>query len=116
MPLLAVLRHSGSFAPLDELLVDHSRRISRPFQHCRISFSARRYGLFGRRTEADATVPLSRSPSSGSSGHCRHRERRSRAGRIYGRAWSDAQLIKLAYAYEQATMNRRPPASTRPLR
>jgi amidase len=35
---------------------------------------------------------------------------------FYGRAWSDAQLIKLAYAYEQATMHRRPPASTPPLR
>ena len=29
----------------------------------------------------------------------------------YGRrAWSDAQLIKFAYAYEQATTHRRPPA------
>ena len=27
-----------------------------------------------------------------------------------GRAWSDAQLIKFAYAYEQATTHRRPPA------
>jgi amidase len=35
---------------------------------------------------------------------------------FYGRAWSDAQLIKLAYAYEQATLHRRPPASTPPLR
>ena len=35
---------------------------------------------------------------------------------FYGRAWSEAQLIKLAYAYEQATMHRRPPASTPPLR
>ena len=29
-----------------------------------------------------------------------------------GRAWSEATLIKLAYAYEQATHHRRPPAST----
>jgi amidase len=31
---------------------------------------------------------------------------------LLGRAWSEAQLIKLAYAYEQATRHRRPPAST----
>jgi amidase len=35
---------------------------------------------------------------------------------FYGRAWSEAQLIKLAYAYEQATHYRRPPVSTPPLR
>jgi Asp-tRNA(Asn)/Glu-tRNA(Gln) amidotransferase A subunit family amidase len=35
---------------------------------------------------------------------------------FYGRAWSEAQLIKLAYAYEHATMHRRPPTSTPPLR
>jgi amidase len=35
---------------------------------------------------------------------------------IYGRAWSEAKLIKLAYAYEQATHHRRAPASTPPLR
>jgi Asp-tRNA(Asn)/Glu-tRNA(Gln) amidotransferase A subunit family amidase len=35
---------------------------------------------------------------------------------FYGRAWSEAQLIKLAYAYEQATQHRRPPISTPPLR
>jgi Asp-tRNA(Asn)/Glu-tRNA(Gln) amidotransferase A subunit family amidase len=35
---------------------------------------------------------------------------------IYGRAWSEATLIKFAYAYEQATHHRRPPASTPPLR
>lgn len=35
---------------------------------------------------------------------------------FYGRAWSEAQLIKLAYSYEQATKHRRPPASTPPLR
>ncbi len=35
---------------------------------------------------------------------------------FYGRAWSEAQLIKLAYAYEQATLHRRPPATTPPLR
>jgi Asp-tRNA(Asn)/Glu-tRNA(Gln) amidotransferase A subunit family amidase len=46
----------------------------------------------------------------------------SRGGRrpvgmtFYGRAWSEAELIKLAYAYEQATKHRRPPASTPPLR
>ena len=34
---------------------------------------------------------------------------------IYGRAWSEAKLIKFAYAYEQATHRRRPPASTPPL-
>ena len=31
---------------------------------------------------------------------------------LLGRAWSEPQLIKLAYAYEQATHHRRPPAST----
>jgi Asp-tRNA(Asn)/Glu-tRNA(Gln) amidotransferase A subunit family amidase len=35
---------------------------------------------------------------------------------FYGRAWSEEQLIKLAFAYEQATKHRRPPASTPPLR
>jgi len=35
---------------------------------------------------------------------------------IFGKAWSEAALIKYAYAYEQATMHRRPPASTPPLR
>ena len=35
---------------------------------------------------------------------------------FYGRAWSEAQLIRYAYAYEQATRHRRPPASTPPLR
>lgn len=31
---------------------------------------------------------------------------------LLGRAWSEPQLIKLGYAYEQATRHRRPPAST----
>jgi Asp-tRNA(Asn)/Glu-tRNA(Gln) amidotransferase A subunit family amidase len=35
---------------------------------------------------------------------------------FFGRAWSEPTLIKLAYAYEQATRHRRPPASTPPLR
>ena len=35
---------------------------------------------------------------------------------IYGRAWSEAALIKFAYSYEQATRHRRAPASTPPLR
>jgi amidase len=35
---------------------------------------------------------------------------------FFGRAWSEATLIKLAYAYEQATHHRRPPATTPPLR
>jgi len=35
---------------------------------------------------------------------------------FYARAWSEAELIKLAYAYEQATKHRRPPVSTPPLR
>lgn len=35
---------------------------------------------------------------------------------FYGRAWSEARLIELAYAYEQATKHRRPPASAPPLR
>ena len=35
---------------------------------------------------------------------------------LYGRAWSEAELIKLGYAYEQATKHRRPPISTPPLR
>jgi amidase len=33
-----------------------------------------------------------------------------------GRPWSEAMLIRLAYAYEQATRHRRPPAATPPLR
>ena len=35
---------------------------------------------------------------------------------LLGRAWSEATLFRLAYAYEQATRHRRPPASTPPLR
>ena len=35
---------------------------------------------------------------------------------IFGRAWSEATLIKFAYAYEQATRHRHPPASTPPLK
>jgi Asp-tRNA(Asn)/Glu-tRNA(Gln) amidotransferase A subunit family amidase len=31
---------------------------------------------------------------------------------LLGRAWSEPQLIKFAYAYEQATRHRHPPAST----
>ncbi len=34
---------------------------------------------------------------------------------LYGRAWSEPTLIKLGYAYEQATHHRRAPASTPPL-
>jgi amidase len=35
---------------------------------------------------------------------------------FFGRAWSEATLLKLAYAYEQATHHRHAPASTPPLR
>ncbi len=35
---------------------------------------------------------------------------------IFGRAWSEPELIKLAYAYEQATHRRHAPASAPPLR
>jgi amidase len=35
---------------------------------------------------------------------------------FYGRAWSEAVLIRLAYSYEQATRHRRPPSTTPPLR
>ena len=35
---------------------------------------------------------------------------------IYGRAWSESILIKLAYGYEQATRHRRAPPSTPPLK
>jgi Asp-tRNA(Asn)/Glu-tRNA(Gln) amidotransferase A subunit family amidase len=35
---------------------------------------------------------------------------------IYGRPWSETKLMKIAYAYEQATHHRRPPSSTPPLR
>ena len=34
---------------------------------------------------------------------------------LLGRAWSEPQLIRMAYAYEQSTHHRRPPASTPPL-
>ncbi len=34
---------------------------------------------------------------------------------IFGRPWSEAQLLKYAYAYEQATHHRQPPASAPPL-
>lgn len=35
---------------------------------------------------------------------------------FFGRAWSEATLLRLANAYGQATGRRRPPASTPPLR
>jgi len=35
---------------------------------------------------------------------------------IYGRAWSEPTLLKLAYAYEQATHHRHAPSTTPPLR
>lgn len=35
---------------------------------------------------------------------------------FFGRAWSEAALLTLAYAYEQTTRHRRPPAATPPLR
>jgi len=35
---------------------------------------------------------------------------------FFGRPWSEATLLRLAYAYEQATHHRRPPSSTPPLR
>ncbi len=35
---------------------------------------------------------------------------------IFGRAWSEPQLLKLAYSYEQATHHRHAPPSTPPLR
>jgi len=31
---------------------------------------------------------------------------------LFGRAWDEAKLIRLAYSYEQATHHRKPPAST----
>jgi amidase len=46
----------------------------------------------------------------------------TRGGRLpagitfFGRAWAEPTLIKLAYAYEQATHHRRPPISTPPVR
>jgi amidase len=35
---------------------------------------------------------------------------------FFGRAWDEGRLIRLAYAYEQGTKHRRPPASVPPLR
>jgi Asp-tRNA(Asn)/Glu-tRNA(Gln) amidotransferase A subunit family amidase len=35
---------------------------------------------------------------------------------FFGRAWSEPVLIRLAYAYEQSTHHRHPPATTPPLR
>jgi amidase len=35
---------------------------------------------------------------------------------MYGGPWSEAKLIRFAYAYEQGTHHRRPPSSTPPLR
>ena len=35
---------------------------------------------------------------------------------FFGRAWSEATRIKLAYSYEQATHHRHPPTTTPPMR
>jgi amidase len=35
---------------------------------------------------------------------------------LFGRAWDEAKLIRLAYSYEQATHHRRPPPTVPPLR
>jgi amidase len=35
---------------------------------------------------------------------------------ILGRPYDDGRILGYAYAYEQATRHRRPPAPTRPLR
>jgi Asp-tRNA(Asn)/Glu-tRNA(Gln) amidotransferase A subunit family amidase len=35
---------------------------------------------------------------------------------FFGRAWDESRLLRLAYAYEQATKHRRPPATTPPLK
>jgi amidase len=35
---------------------------------------------------------------------------------LLGRPWSEPQLIKFAYSYEQATNHRRPPGSTPPIK
>jgi len=35
---------------------------------------------------------------------------------FFGRPWTEAALLRLAYSYEQATHHRRPPAATPPLR
>ena len=35
---------------------------------------------------------------------------------FFGRPWSEATLLKLAYAYEQATHHRHAPTATPPLR
>jgi amidase len=34
---------------------------------------------------------------------------------VLGRAWGEPTLIKIGFAYEQATRHRRPPASAPPL-
>ena len=34
---------------------------------------------------------------------------------LFGDAWSEPTLIRIAYAYEQATHHRRPPSTTPPL-
>jgi Asp-tRNA(Asn)/Glu-tRNA(Gln) amidotransferase A subunit family amidase len=34
---------------------------------------------------------------------------------LVGRPWSDATLIEIGYAYEQATHHRKPPAAVPPL-
>ena len=35
---------------------------------------------------------------------------------IYGRPWSEKEMLRFTYAYEQATHHRRAPAGTPPLR
>jgi Asp-tRNA(Asn)/Glu-tRNA(Gln) amidotransferase A subunit family amidase len=35
---------------------------------------------------------------------------------IFGRAWDESKLIRIAFSYEQSTQHRKPPSSTPPLR
>lgn len=92
---------------LDALVYPHQKRLVVPIGETQVE----RNGVLGAITGFPAiTVPAGFSPQSKS----------APIGvpigiEFFGRPWSEPTLLKLAYAFEQATKYRRPPTSTPPL-
>ena len=92
---------------LDALVYPHQKRLVVPIGETQVD----RNGVLGAITGFPAiTVPAGFSPQSKS----------APIGvpigiEFLGRPWSEPTLLKLAYAFEQATKYRRPPTSTPPL-